>query len=124
MPYKDPEKRKEASRRHSRAHYERNMESRKAQALASKRKQRAMLRDAVNTYKASHPCRDCHVQYVPHVMEFDHVRGTKHANIADLVSGAVGLKTLLDEMDKCEVVCANCHRVRTQRRLICEKVEN
>lgn len=48
-------------------------------------------------------------------MEFDHVRGEKTANIAKLVS-AGSLGPVLQELDKCELVCANCHRIRHLRR--------
>jgi len=61
-------------------------------------------------YFASHPCVDCG-ESDPVVLEFDHL-GAKSFNIAK------GLRdrswdALIDEIAKCEVVCANCHRRRT-----------
>ena len=61
-------------------------------------------------YFASHPCVDCG-ESDPVVLEFDHL-GDKSFNIAK------GLRdrswdALIDEIAKCEVVCANCHRRRT-----------
>ena len=51
------------------------------------------------------------------VMEFDHRDGaTKEFTIANAVSGMVGLARLLAEIDKCDVVCCVCHRLRTARR--------
>jgi len=49
-------------------------------------------------------------------MDLDHARGDKVLNIALLVRrGKVEL--LLSELDKCDLVCAACHRVRTQKRI-------
>jgi len=48
-------------------------------------------------------------------MDFDHVRGEKLGTVSDLIFGEI--ENLLDEMDKCELVCANCHRIRTNARL-------
>ena len=57
------------------------------------------------------PCCDCGIQYPHYVMEFDHVRGKKVDTMARVMSKSSIIK-LLDEVDKCDVVCANCHRIR------------
>ena len=50
------------------------------------------------------------------VLEFDHLpQFIKSFNIADK-SACTPLKTLMKEIDKCEIVCANCHRIRTSDR--------
>ena len=67
------------------------------------------------TQAKSVPCADCGNSYPPHVMDFDHVRGRKVLNVG-LMSHRVSLDTLQSEIDKCEVVCANCHRERTHMR--------
>jgi len=61
------------------------------------------------------PCADCGRSYPPFVMDFDHVNGTKNFCIARARGGAA-LRRILAEVAKCEVVCANCHRARTQAR--------
>lgn len=48
------------------------------------------------------------------VLEFDHL-GDKDYTIATKI-GTVRLETLLLEIDKCDIVCANCHRIRTVER--------
>lgn len=58
------------------------------------------------------PCADCGIQYPPCVMEFDHVRGTKSFNIGGN-SSWLSHQKLLKEIEKCDVVCANCHAMRT-----------
>jgi hypothetical protein len=63
------------------------------------------------------PCMDCRVQYIPPVMEFDHREGEKKTgNVSKLARTPVSVAKLLDEISKCDVVCANCHRVRTASR--------
>ena len=49
----------------------------------------------------------------PVVLEFDHVRGKKKANITDMAHAGYSIKTLQEEIDKCQVLCANCHRRKT-----------
>jgi hypothetical protein len=63
----------------------------------------------------SKPCMDCGVQYPYYVMQFDHVRGTKEYTLAS--SGRISIPKLQAEIQKCDVVCANCHATRTFNRL-------
>ena len=68
------------------------------------------------------PCTDCGLTYHPCVMDFDHVRGEKVKNISFLA--AQGLrKQLLLELEKCELVCSNCHRMRTYLRTFAQPKE-
>ena len=46
------------------------------------------------------------------VLEFDHVNGKKINNIANMVQRGWALETIKNEISKCEVRCANCHRRR------------
>lgn len=80
-------------------------------------------RDWVNSYKTSHPCADCNTLYPAVCMDFDHVRGKKSENVASMVyRGASNLK-ILEEITKCDLVCSNCHRIRTQTRRPPRKVK-
>ena len=63
----------------------------------------------------SAPCLDCGRSYPPHVMDLDHVRGVKVADVSALVAKGKRSAVLI-ELEKCEVVCANCHRERTWAR--------
>jgi hypothetical protein len=50
-------------------------------------------------------------------MDLDHRPGvTKRANFNVLVKQGAARETLLEEIAKCDVVCANCHRLRTYQR--------
>ena len=80
--------------------------------VEKRRKYRATL-EWLWAIKESSPCTDCG-QYFHHAaMSFDHLPGChKRGDIGTLVRHA-GRKTLLEEMAKCELVCANCHALRT-----------
>ena len=56
------------------------------------------------------PCVRCKKRYPSVCMDFDHVRGKKEFQISDRYS-SYSLKRLLVEIAKCQVVCANCHRI-------------
>jgi hypothetical protein len=60
------------------------------------------------------PCMDCGGKFPPCAMEFDHVRGEKKFQIGPGILRSI--KSLLDEIDKCDIVCSNCHHIRTDRR--------
>lgn len=47
------------------------------------------------------------------VLEFDHVRGTKRYVISVMLSGGFSWSRILEEVAKCELRCANCHRMKT-----------
>lgn len=57
------------------------------------------------------PCMDCGNSFPFYVMHFDHVRGTKKFELSK--ARMRSLEAIEEEMAKCDVVCANCHAVRT-----------
>jgi len=70
----------------------------------------------LNTYKMTLGCRDCGYRAHPLALECDHVpeRGDRLFTISGAASRP--LVDLIAELEKCDVVCANCHRVRTAAR--------
>lgn len=110
VPYKNPEDARQRSRRH----YEANKADYKARSLQYGRKQRALLRSIVQAAKDV-PCTDCGIQYPYYVMQFDHT-GDKNFTIGVYARQALGAQRLIEEIAKCEVVCANCHAERTYQR--------
>lgn len=62
------------------------------------------------------PCAGCGLGYPYFVMAFDHVEGPKLFNVGQRANSTV--ERLLEEIAKCEVVCANCHADRTYRRML------
>lgn len=61
------------------------------------------------------PCMDCKISYIPYVMDFDHVRGIKVKNVS--LMRYFSEPAILSEIAKCDLVCANCHRIRTFNRM-------
>lgn len=69
----------------------------------------------VRRIKSTTPCSDCKTLYPYYVMHFDHVTGTKQGNINRMVYTS-SYQSVLVEISKCDVVCANCHHIRTYTR--------
>lgn len=65
-------------------------------------------------YLDSHPCIECGADD-PVVLEFDHVRDKRHL-VSSLVAHGAPLGRIALEIERCEVVCVNCHRRRTAQR--------
>lgn len=87
----------------------------------SKKQERDALRREeakryVDELKATTPCADCGKHFPPVCMDFDHVHGGKVKNVSRLVGGSYRLDLIIDEIKKCEIVCACCHRLRTAAR--------
>lgn len=82
--------------------------------LETNKQKKALLKLVVLAFK-DRPCADCGIEYPPCILDFDHVSGTKEFDIG-FKYHSVAIDRLLDEIMKCEVVCANCHRMRTYRR--------
>jgi lysyl-tRNA synthetase class I len=79
------------------------------------KKHRAYLVKYIQELKSTTPCMDCKELYPYYVMDFDHVRGRKHKNVMELIP-TLSKKKIDEEIAKCEIVCSNCHRVRTHKR--------
>lgn len=67
--------------------------------------------------KKQNPCTDCGECFPSICMDFDHTRGKKSFEISKAYRLANTPNRLLEEIQKCDLVCANCHRDRTQSRL-------
>lgn len=70
-------------------------------------------RDFVRDLKRK-PCTDCGGSFHFSAMDFDHTEDDKRKDVSKILKGS--RDTLLAEIAKCELVCANCHRVRTWQR--------
>lgn len=89
-------------------HYLKNKNDYKNRAIAQKEKIRTFLID----YREGKPCVDCGICFPTWMTQFDHVRGQKLFSIcSDKYSHT--LSQIIEEIEKCELVCANCHAHRT-----------
>ncbi len=91
MPYSDPEKQK----------------------LSTKNRQERK-RNEFRKWKEDNPCSDCGNFYPYYIMQLDHTSDKKF-NIAQR-SASYGSKYFFEEIAKCDLVCSNCHAVRTHER--------
>ena len=96
-------------KRHYAVHKQRYVQN----AAALKRKNRLERTKYLIDYFKTNPCVDCG-EADPVVLEFDHV-GEKRFEVTALLAER-RWQSILDEIEKCEVVCANCHRRRTAQR--------
>lgn len=112
MAFADPEKRRAYMRDYHRRWYTQNKAKHRAWDVAI----RDRLSKRVTEYKLKRGCCECGYKKCAAALEFDHVRGEKLADISNMVQRRMGWEKLFAEIQKCEVVCANCHRERTERR--------
>lgn len=75
-------------------------------------------RATLRTIKEQVGCVDCGVKYPYYVLQFDHRPGTvKIDNVSRLISNA-SWEQVLTEIEKCDIVCGNCHTIREHNRRV------
>ena len=89
----------------------RNLQEHLQKVYARRDRCRAYVLD----YLSTHPCVDCG-ESNPVVLEFDHISGIKVESISKMVSISYSLDNIQAEINKCQVRCANCHRIVTSQR--------
>jgi hypothetical protein len=105
----------ECQREYSREHYKANKDKANSRRVINSKTYRDKMRKLIAELK-NVPCTDCGQMYPHYVMDFDHLEDfEKLGNVASMAVG-VSLVRLLAEIEKCEIVCANCHRIRTFNR--------
>ena len=98
---------------YDREHYLRNRDELLAKWRRATQEDVAFLRSLRNV-----PCADCGGVFPPYVMDFDHRDPTQKSFEITRVAGRVNRQKLLEEIAKCDIVCSNCHRVRTYKQQI------
>jgi len=79
------------------------------------RKRYTEFRNKIAKYKLDVGCQDCGYNNRPEALDFDHLPGSNKDFVISKIVGKSWTK-IEQEIAKCEVVCANCHRVRTVTR--------
>jgi hypothetical protein len=115
VPRKDPEARRAYHRQYMRQWYAQNRDLQIKRVRADTVRRRNRLAEWINEFKHQ-PCADCGGDFPPYLMDFDHVRGQKLGDICGMRARTVSRDTIRAEIDKCQVVCATCHRARTHAR--------
>ena len=101
----------------NRKYYAKNATSERKRLKESNERRKKYLANLINSAK-SNPCSDCGNSYPTVCMDFDHVNGKKEFSIARAIGDRLSLDRILLEIEKCELVCSNCHRIRTSNRLL------
>lgn len=103
---------KQCHRGYTRQHYRDNKQTYVERATIRTARVRTEYRARLGDYLRAHPCVDCGESDIV-VLQFDHVRGVKTANVSQLFRVLASWDTIMAEIAKCDVRCANCHFRRT-----------
>ena len=101
MPYKDLEKRRECRRRW----YANNKKSEKDYVKKRKNK----IKKWFTEYKSNLKCSKCAEKHIS-TLEFHHHFKDKEMGIAEMTHNGYSINRIKKEINKCIVLCANCHR--------------
>lgn len=111
MPYKDKNVRKEYNREYNKGWYQRHKE----EVIERRKKRQLEIHNWFRRHKSTLYCMDCGISH-PAVLQFHHRdRTEKSFTISSIVSRATSVKQIMSEMEKCDVVCVNCHAKRHWR---------
>lgn len=107
MPYKDKQKRVEYKKRWNKEYYSIH----KQQELERVKKRKQQLRSWFNKYKENFSCSKCR-EKTPVCLEFHHLDKKRNSfSISESIeSGGYSKAKIIAEINKCIVLCANCHR--------------
>ena len=114
MPYKDrtSEAYKEKQRSYNRKYY---LKNRFAQINRNSRKKK-QISDYIKKYKEFRGCMDCNIKFPSYVLDLDHRDPSLKKFTPSRLSRNGSWDKMVEELQKCDVVCANCHRIRTHKR--------
>jgi hypothetical protein len=83
----------------------------------AQKRHRMKIREHLLVYLSDKFCIDCN-ENDPIVLDFDHRnRSKKFKPVSRMLSGHYGWKTIMREIEKCDIRCANCHRRKTYNQL-------
>lgn len=93
--------------------HQRSNETRRERRRAHQRERNEWLRSL-----KMRPCADCGSSFAPEAMEWDHLPGEIKLGEISTALRHRSEQVILDEIAKCELVCANCHAIRTRARIM------
>lgn len=94
-------------------YYRLNQKSRYSQYTERKNRITKENRQKVWDYLFDNPCVDCGEKDII-VLQFDHLTDKK-GSISKMIASGIGWNRIYIEINKCQVVCANCHTRRTAK---------
>jgi len=106
MPYKDLEVRKAKHAEYSAAYYAKN----KKKVLAAVKLQRAIGKARWDAFKSTLKCTKCEQNH-PAALDFHHTNPAEKENLVSKLVSTGCFAAAMEEVQKCIVLCANCHRI-------------
>ncbi len=103
---------RDCNRERSQVYYQRHYEKHKKVVIARSKRVRQEHARRIFEFLETHPCVDCG-ETDPVVLEFDHVRGRKISAVCSMLRLGKAWQRIVEEINKCEIRCANCHRRKT-----------
>ena len=107
---------------YGREHYARNRAKYLEKAQRSRGRARAKNDERLLAYLLDHPCVDCG-ETDPLVLDFDHRVPSLKSDEVSRIAYYRPWQVVLEEIEKCDVRCANCHRRKTARQFGWSKLE-
>lgn len=94
-------------------HYHKYGSQYRKKAAERNRRIKNNLRKKLQDYLSDKQCAICNIND-PRVLEFDHINPTsKSFGISRAVHDLFGWEKILEEIEKCQILCANCHKIKT-----------
>ena len=111
LEFKTQKKCRPCKQAYDRDYYASRSPESKARNLVLQEDRKEVARQFIWDYLCEHPCVICG-EADPVVLEFDHVdQTTKSSNVSEMACNSIA--TIEKEIEKCRVLCANCHRRHT-----------
>ena len=118
MPYKDPKVKQTKQKTYANTYYEKN----KAKVLATTKASVKKYKEQWRSFKATLSCVKCGQNH-PATLDFHHIdSSTKEASVNKLIKYRA-FKRAMEEVKKCVVLCANCHRIHHHDERIARKTK-
>ena len=93
-------------------------EGQKDKANIRTNRNRTIKKREIWKLKESSGCTDCKEMYPHYMLEFDHLPEFEKIGSPTQLVANYSLAKALEEVEKCDVVCANCHKIRTWARYL------
>ena len=107
---------RDCCRAYGREHYQKNKPVYLAKAARRRGPDRQRIRDLIRQYLLAHPCVDCGETNIL-LLDFDHRDRSEKRDMISRIALGGSWPRVLREIEKCDVRCANCHRLRTAGQL-------
>ena len=104
---------RDCQKKKSKKFYRENKVSQRKSIKKNQKRRIKEAKDFIYKYLIDHPCKECG-ENDPVVLEFDHLKDKKKS-VCFLTQNGYSISSIKKEIEKCQVLCANCHRRKTAK---------